>query len=87
MPMADLFAWQLTGDFLKVGSLILGYEFFAKKLTKAFLVTEFISFTILYISSTYFMEVYGVQGAVMAHAFTYFVYWIVLLVYFRKKIV
>lgn len=86
MPMEELFAWQLLGDFLKVGSLILGYEFFAKKLTKSFLITEIISFSILYFSSTYFMELYGVRGAVMGHALTYFVYWLVLLVYFRKKL-
>lgn len=86
MPMEELFAWQLLGDFLKVGSLILGYEFFAKKLTKSFLITEIISFSILYISSTYFMELYGVRGAVMGHALTYFIYWIVLLIYFRKQL-
>lgn len=86
MAMEELFIWQLLGDFLKVGSLILGYQFFAKKLTKAFLITEVISFSILYFSSTYFMELYGVRGAVMGHALTYFIYWVVLLIYFRKQL-
>lgn len=86
MPVADLFAWQLLGDFLKVGSLILGYQFFAKKLTKAFLVTEILSFTILCFSSMWLMELYGVQGVVMAHAVTYFMYWVVLAIYFRKEL-
>lgn len=87
MPMSELFIWQLLGDFLKVGSLILGYQFFAKKLTKAFIITEIASFIILYISSTLLIQKYGVSGAVMGHVVTYFIYWIVLSVYFRKELI
>jgi PST family polysaccharide transporter len=86
LPMSDLFVWQLLGDFLKVGSLILGYQFFAKKLTKAFIITEIGSVVILYLSSVFLIDEYGVEGAVMAHSFTYLLYWIVLVVYFRKLI-
>lgn len=85
LPMTELFLWQLIGDFFKVGSLILGYQFFAKKLTKAFIITELLSYSILYFSSIFFIQNYGVKGAVMAHALTYCIYWIVLAVYFRKK--
>ena len=86
LPMEKLFLWQLAGDFFKVASLILGYEFFAKKLTKAYIVTEIISFCVLYISSHFFIQQYGSEGAVMAHALTYYVYFIMLAVYFKKKI-
>lgn len=87
LPMTELFFWQLLGDFFKVGSLILGYQFFAKKLTKAFIITEVISSVILLSSSIFFMAEYGAKGAVMGHAFTYFIYWIVLAVYFRKELI
>lgn len=86
LPMTELFFWQLLGDFFKVGSLILGYQFFAKKLTKAFLVTEIVSSIILYISCTLLIKDYGAKGAVMGYALTYFLYWIVLAVYFRKDL-
>lgn len=86
LPVADLFMWQLIGDFFKICSLILGFQFFAKKMTKAFIVTEVISLAILYSSSIYLVHHFGSEGAVMAHALTYILYFIVLVLYFRKKL-
>ncbi|QYJ67484.1 O-antigen translocase [Flavobacterium litorale] len=86
LPMTDLFLWQLIGDFLKVIALILGYEFFAKKMTKAFIITEITSYVILYFSSHYFIRLFGAEGAVMGHAITYMLYLFVLGFYFRKKL-
>jgi O-antigen/teichoic acid export membrane protein len=86
LPMENLFVWQLAGDFFKVCSLILGYEFFAKKMTRQFIITEVISFVVLYTSSRFFIELYGSEGAVMAHAFTYMIYFVTLIIYFRKKL-
>jgi O-antigen/teichoic acid export membrane protein len=86
LPMEQLFVWQLTGDFFKVCALVLGNEFFAKKLTRAYMMSEAMSFGILYISGHFLIHRYGVQGAVMAHAFTYIIYFFVLAIYFRKKL-
>lgn len=86
LVLSDLFLWQLTGDFFKVCSLILGYQFFAKKLTIAFLSTEIFSIAVLYFSSGLLMKTYGTQGLVMAHTVTYLIYFLVLLVMFRKII-
>jgi PST family polysaccharide transporter len=85
-PVTDLFLWQLVGDTLKVASLILGYQFFAKKMTKAFILTEVFSLTILYCSSIYFVDIFKIQGIVIAHTFTYLIYFIVLVIYFRKNL-
>jgi O-antigen/teichoic acid export membrane protein len=85
LPMTKLFVWQLLGDFFKVCSLILGYQFFARQLTKAFIVTEIISFIILYFSSILLIKQYGSEGAVMAHALTYGLYLLVLAGYFKVK--
>lgn len=84
LVLSDLFFWQLLGDLFKVGSLILGYQFFAKRMTIAFLSTEVLSITVLYVSSNFLMKTYGVQGLVMAHAFTYAIYLLILLMMFRK---
>jgi O-antigen/teichoic acid export membrane protein len=86
LPISTLFFWQLLGDFFKGMSLILGFQFFAKKLTKAFLITELISLTILSVSSYYFITNYGIEGVVIAHAVTFFLYLVVLTIYFRKSI-
>src|SRR5690606_4270795 len=86
LVLSDLFLWQLAGDFFKVCSLILGYQFFAKKMTVAFLSTEIFSIIVLYFSSNYLMKVYGAEGLVMAHFVTYIIYFVVLLVMFRKTV-
>ncbi|MBC5864412.1 O-antigen translocase [Flavobacterium sp. F339] len=82
--VADLFFLQLLGDIFKVAALILGYQFFAKKHTVAFLVSEFLSLLFLYLSSHFLMNIYGLKGVVMAQALDNFLYFVVLLVYFRK---
>ncbi|MFV8392666.1 O-antigen translocase [Flavobacterium sp. LB2P6] len=86
LPVTTLFFWQLAGDVLKVGSLILGYQFFAKKLTVAFIVSELFSLLVLYFLSIYLVDLYGIQGVVMAQAFDNFIYLLVLVVYFRKSL-
>ena len=82
-----MFFWQLVGDFLKVASWILGLQFFAKKMTKAFILTEILSLVILYFSSFYFVSIFKTEGVVIAHAFTYFMYLLVLGIYFRKILI
>ncbi|HBK83542.1 MAG TPA: hypothetical protein DDZ41_08080 [Flavobacterium sp.] len=84
LPISKLLVWQLIGDFFKAMSLILGYQFFAKKLSKAFIITELISLTILWFSSSYFLNFFGIEGIVMAHAFTFFTYFFILIFCFRK---
>lgn len=86
MPVSNLFLWQLVGDVFKATSIILGYEFFAKKMTKAFIITELFSLSLLYFSSIYFVELFQIEGIVMAHALTYGIYLVVLSIYFRKRL-
>lgn len=86
LPVTTLFFWQLFGDVLKVISLILGYQFFAKKMTVAFIISEFFSLGVLYFSCQYLITVFGIQGIVMAQALDNFVYLLVLGIYFRKSL-
>lgn len=84
VPVTELFAFQLIGDFCKAGSMILGYQFLAKRMTKQFVITELISLSIMFISSFILVDLHGVKGVVMAHAITYSVYWSILIFIFRK---
>src|SRR5690606_35605360 len=84
LPMENLFAWQLAGDFLKACALILGYHMIAKKMIKVFIITELFSFAVLYTSSLWLVRQFGAEGAVMGHAVTYFVYMITLTLLFKS---
>lgn len=86
LPVSKLFFWQLLGDVFKAAAFILGYQFYAKKLTKAFIVSELFSLFVLYFSSIYLVSQFSIEGVVMAHAFTYFIYFITLSIYFRKSL-
>lgn len=87
LPVTSLFFWQLIGDVFKVAALILGYQFFAKKLTKAFIISELFSLITLYFLSLFFVNYYGIEGMVMAQALDNFIYFVVLAVYFRKSLI
>jgi len=86
LPVTTLFFWQLIGDILKATALILGYQFFAKKMTTAFIISEIFSLAVLYFSSNYLIGVFGMQGVVMAQAFENLIYLLVLGIYFRKSL-
>lgn len=82
LPLVDLIQWQIAGDLLKAFSMIYGILFYAKKLVVPFIITEFMSYALFYISSLLLTESYGVVGVPMAHCLTYLVYSVVLVLYF-----
>ena len=84
--MESLFLWQLIGDVLKATSLIFGTLLIAKKQTKVFIITEIISLCIMYFSSNLMLHSIGINGIVQAYAFTYLIYLVVLVIYFRKQL-
>lgn len=86
LPVTSLFFWQLIGDFFKAAALILGFQFLAKKMTTAFILSEIASFALFYILSLYLVPLFGVEGVVMAQAFNYIVYFLVLVVCFRRSL-
>ena len=84
--MESLFLWQLIGDVIKATSLIFGTLLIAKKQTKVFIITEIISLCIMYFSSNWMLHSIGINGIVQAYAFTYLIYLVVLVIYFRKQL-
>lgn len=84
--MESLFLWQLVGDLLKASSLIFGTILIATKQTKTFIITEIVSLFIMYYSSNWMLHANGINGIVIAHTFTYFMYLLVLVIYFRKTL-
>lgn len=82
--MRDMFAWQLTGDCFKLASYVLAYLMLARAKTKIFMATEIvfgISFPLL---SYLFINLAGADGAVMAFALNYIVYFILFVMLYKK---
>ncbi|NDP28681.1 MAG: O-antigen translocase [Flavobacterium sp.] len=84
LSVTSLFFWQLIGDFFKTAALILGFQFLAKKMTSAFIVSEIASLAVFYFLSIFLVPLFGIQGVVMAQAFDNIIYFLILLIYFRK---
>lgn len=75
-PMISLFAWQLLGDVLKIGSWILAYVLLGRASAKAFVMAEII-FSILLVAVTILLTtLFGLVGSVMAFALNYLLYWV-----------
>jgi len=85
-PVEDLFLWQLLGDFVKVLSIVIAYQFLAKKMFWHYIVTEAFFVVILYITSVYLIDSYGVKGAVIGHFVSYLMYYGVVLLIFGSSL-
>ena len=86
MPMMELFAWQLMGDVIKIASWLLAYLMLAKAMTKVFIYTE-VLFSALFVGlSILFVDKFGLVGITYAYALNYFLYLIMMIFIFRKRV-
>lgn len=82
--MEKLFFYQLLGDFFKMASWILAYLMVAKSMTKVFVITEIV-FSFGYVILGYLcIHYFGIKGVSIAFAINYFIYFILMVVFFRK---
>ena len=84
LPMENLFAWQMAGDFFKITSWLLSYMMVAKAMAKWFITTE-IGFSLIYIGLGFlFMKWNGVVGITQAYLVNYLLYSGMMAYVFRK---
>ena len=83
-PVEDLFGWQLLGDFVKILSIVIAYQFLAKKMFWHFIITEAFLAITLYLSSIYFIDYFhGIKGAVVGYFVSHVLYFgIVVMVFY-----
>lgn len=86
LPMSELFGWQMVGDTMKIGSFILAYLMLSKALTKVFVITEIVFSCSLVLFTYFFTSLYGIKGCVMAYAFNYGIYWLVMYFVIKVKV-
>lgn len=85
-PVTELFFWQISGDFIKVLSLVISYQFLAKRMIWHYIIIESLAIFITYTSSIYLIDYYGLVGVVKAHFISYLIHFIILLFVFRKAL-
>ena len=85
-PVEDLFFWQLLGDFVKVLSAVIAYQFIAKRMFIHFVITELFLIIMTYFSSIYLIDAFGVEGANIGHFVSYLLYYIVILLIFGSSL-
>jgi PST family polysaccharide transporter len=85
-PVEELFGYQILGDFMRVLSMVIAYQFLAKKMFAHFIVIEIFLFVIIYVSSIYFIDVFGLKGAVMGHCLSYFMHFAIILLIFGSSL-
>ncbi len=84
LPMESLFKWQLLGDFVKIIAMVIAYQFIAKNLWKLFILTEALSYILLYVLGVFFMDKMGVEGITFAHFLRYIIYLIIVILSVKR---
>lgn len=84
--MEKLFAWQMVGDTLKIGSWVMAYLMLGKSMVKAFVYTEILSSIIYYLLVMACIEAMQLKGAAFAYAINYLFYWVIVAFFVRKHI-
>lgn len=89
VAMRDLFAWQLVGDVLKVGSYVFGYLVIAKASLRFYILAEVSQFALLIGFAHWLIPQNGALGAAQSYMATYIIYFVlcscVFLIYRRRS--
>jgi PST family polysaccharide transporter len=74
-PMRELFAWQLTGDVIKIGSWVLAYIMIGRAMVRVFVITEIAFSLSFFLLSWWLVDLFGLSGVAMSYAVNYSFYW------------
>jgi PST family polysaccharide transporter len=75
-PMRELFAWQLMGDVMKIGSWVLAYIMIGRAMVRVFVITEIIFSISFVLLSWWLVDLFGLSGVAMSYTVNYSLYWI-----------
>ena len=84
--MEQLFAWQMFGNTLKIGSWILAYVMLGKAMARTFILTEVIFSALFVMMVVLYTHFFGLVGVSMAYASNFAIYWLVMFILIRKYI-
>ena len=85
-PIRNLFLLQLIGDLFKISSWLLAFTLIARSYTRLFILSEII-FSLSFIGLSYLLvKIDGISGVIQAYLLNYILYFIFMLVVFKKII-
>jgi PST family polysaccharide transporter len=85
MQMRDLFAWQLLGDVIKIGSWILAYVMLGRGMVRFFVILEIV-FSLIFILLSYLLvNAIGLIGVPIAYIVNYIIYWVAIWVGVKRE--
>ncbi|HMC00607.1 MAG TPA: O-antigen translocase [Flavobacteriaceae bacterium] len=87
LVIGSFFKWQLMGDLMKFISIVISYQFLAKRQIGYFIFTELLSVLLFYVFSIYLIDIYKTEGIVIAHFVRYIVYFVVVLFVLRHNFI
>ncbi len=76
LPMQSLFLWQILGDFFKILSLLFAYMMLAKTHIKLYIFSEIGFWVLYYFLTLWLINIYQLQGVVMAYFVSYAIYFL-----------
>ena len=85
LPSAPLYGAQFIGDAIKIASWLLAYTLLAKAMKTAYILGEII-FSITYVLFCYwFLDSFGLIGAVYGFLINYLLFWIFMLFLIKRN--
>ncbi len=85
-PMNPLYFWQLSGDLVRLFSLLLAYRFWAKAMVNRYIFSELSYWTLLYVLSYVWIQTGGLTGVMQAYLASNFYYLALMLLIFRNEV-
>ena len=86
IPMRHLFAWQMAGDTVKIGSWLMAYVMIGRTMVRTFIVTELVFYATWVGWVLLLTRLFGVSGAQMGYFVNYAIYWLVMSVIIVRRI-
>ena len=74
LPMSDLFAFQLGGDFMKISGWLIAYLMWAKGYVKEFIIAEFLAGLFMVIATPIAIDHFGLRGTSIVYFINNFIY-------------
>lgn len=79
---ADLFTFQLIGDFFKIGSFMIGYVVVANAWTRLSIIGDIMQASMFYCIALILSSMYQIKGVSIGYAISYILYFIIIFTFF-----
>ena len=74
------------GDVFRIMGIVLAANFYATRDIKGYIITDMFLAFVMYTSSILLLRNYGLEGGAFAYFLSYVLYFILLLVFYRKRL-